>query len=211
MDTDQDQPQQHGETASLPHITEDGLLEVVLGMALIALGLALFEQHWLMLATSPVWLLAVSLLVVPLVRRFFITPRLQEWWHAIPHEPKDARWLLIFDGLAVLLVVAPVAYALLAYRPFGEALRWLSRWSPLCLGGALLFELVGLSFRWRCKRWRFLGVVAPLIGISATLYEAQHRLQPLAVLAMGMGFATLLVGVMVWGLFIQRHPLPWQR
>jgi len=195
----------------LPHVTEDGLMEVMLGLSSVALGVALYDRAWLFIAISPLWLLLLVLWGLPLVRRFFIAPRLQSWWHRLPRTGKTGWWLLIADGLAALSVLVPVAYALLSYSQAAQGYGWLAQWFPLCLGAAIMFELIGLSYRLGCKRYRGLGVTSLLIGLSASLYEAKHSLEPLAVLAIGLGIAVLLVGVVVWGRFTERHPLPWQR
>ncbi len=168
---------------------QDGLMELVTGMCLLAMSTRLISP--ILIVMFPISMLAFRPALEALRRRFTY-PRIG-YVKLIPDKPKDVIAAIAIVTLTVVVAMA-VAFALLAdVRDFDLWLKWVPLWGGTVLAG--MFSSFGSKSR--CPRYYVFAVWSLMSGLLLSIqnFEAVETGTLLYFLVMGL----LLVP---WGLVV---------
>jgi len=183
-------------------LNEDGIVDFSLGLGLSFSALYVGLGHvagvhmdgWL--GFSPV----VVMLIARGLRKRFVYPRIG---YARVRFASPA--ILLMATLALLLVggvVVMTVYARRGVRPPAMLMPWLLR--AFALAGAATLFLMGRRTGWR-RFYVHAGVVLVAVLASLAVHNSNYGL----ILMLGLpGLILLVTGVVVFSLFLRRHPKP---
>jgi len=110
---------------------QDGLMELVMGICMLAISTRLFSRYLIFMLALPVFLFAPLL---ALMRRHFTHPRIG-YVKLIPDKPKSVITGIFLVSLVVIAVMAVIFFFFGNIRDFNLWLRWCPFWGGTVLAG----------------------------------------------------------------------------
>ena len=177
---------------------QDGLMEVAIGILLVATALQIREKGLIAL-----WILVVVSLAPGLeaIRKRFTYPRIG-YVELVQEEPKTVR------GIGVYTIIVFVAMAL-AFAIFGDIGDWRlwSRWSPTLVGVLLSGGMIYAASKSGAARYYVFLVLAVGLGVAfSILFPEGYTGLTLYLLTLGGVF--ILCGAIIFLCFLHKNPLP---
>jgi hypothetical protein len=177
---------------------QDGLMEVAIGILLVATALPIREKGLIAL-----WILVLVSLAPGLeaIRKRVTYPRIG-YVELVQEEPKTVR------GIGVYTIIVFVAMAL-AFAIFGDIGDWRlwSRWSPTLVGVLLSGGMIYAASKSGAARYTVFLVLAVGLGVAfSILFPEPYTGLRLYLLTLGGVF--ILCGAIIFLCFLHKNPLP---
>ena len=183
-------------------LNEDGLVDfsVGLGMSFVALYIGLWRLAGVNMAVWSGLAPIMVMLITRGLRKRFVYPRI-----GYARIRKASPAILLMATLALLLLAAVIVmtiYARRGLRPPAMLFPWLLR--LFALAGAATLALMGRRTGW-IRFYVHAGVVLVAVLASLAVRNTNYGL----ILMLGLpGLILLVTGLVVFGLFLRRHPKP---
>jgi hypothetical protein len=179
---------------------QDGLMELVMGVCMLAISTRLFSRLFIFMMVLGVFLFGPLL---ALMRRRFTYPRIG-YVKLIPDKPKSVIAGLFFVTLAVVALMAVAFFFFGDIRDFNLWMRWCPFWGGTVIAGMFgsLASKSGAARYYVFAGWSFLsGIVLSLIEFDAVetgvlLYFAV------------MGGLLAPFGLIQFAMFLRKYPKP---
>ncbi len=179
---------------------QDGLLELVMGICMMAISTRLFSRVLVVMLALPVILFGPALVAL---RKRFTYPRIG-YVKLIPDKPKEVLGAIFLITLIVVVVLAVVFFLFGDVRDFNLWMRWVPVWGGVVLAG--MFSSFGSKSG--CARYYVFALWSLISGfvLSILNFEAVETGTLLYFLVMGC----LLIP---WGLvtfirFLRKYSQP---
>lgn len=177
---------------------QDGLLEFVMGICMLAMSTRLFSR--VLIVMFPLAMLLFKP-VLESLRKRFTYPRIG-YVKLIPDKPKDAISGIALITLIIIAVMAVVFILFADVRNFGLWLKWVPVWAGVVL--AIMF--VSLAAKSGATRYYIFALYSVVIGfgLSVTSFAQVETGTLLYFLAMGV-FLTPS-GLVLFIRFLRKYP-----
>ena len=177
---------------------QDGLMELVMGICMLAISTRLFSRLFIFMMVIPVLLFGPLL---ALMRRRFTHPRIG-YVKLIPDKPKSVITGILLVTLVVLGAMAVAFFFLGDIRDFNLWMRWCPFWGGTVLAGMFssLASKSGAVRYYIFAGWSFLsGIVLSLLDFEVI---ETGTLLYFAV----MGGLLVPFGLTQFAMFLHKHP-----
>jgi hypothetical protein len=178
---------------------QDGLLDLVLGVWLLLIGVALASGFTAVFVVLGFFLCPF---LFRTLKRRFTYPR-AGYVELREGDPGPAPRIILGSLLLGLIVLVAV---LIAVGVIGDPAKWY-RWMPIMWGVWLAGILLGLGVAVRLVRYFFLAFIALVAGPFFSLLPLPGKLENLGLFNAAVGAALLVWGLGVFLRFLHRHPL----
>jgi len=179
---------------------QDGLLELVMGVCMVAISTRLFSRVLVVMLVLPVILFHPFL---EAMRKRFTYPRIG-YVKLIPDKPKEVITGIFLVSIAVLAILAIAFLIFGGIRDFDLWLRWCPFWGGTVLAGMFssFASKSGTSRHYVFAAWSLLaGIILSLVTFNAT---ETGTLLYFAV----MGALLIPFGLIRFAAFLRAHPKP---
>lgn len=180
---------------------QDGLLEMTLGAFLLIMGVFLPFGGGVVVALGLFFLIGI-----PLVRHLknqFTYPRIG--YVSFPQGEPGKLGLFMLGFL--LLALAVMVVILVVTGDISVARRWY-RWMPVFFGILLSGEFVGAAVISRLLRFWVYALFSLALGVAWSIPQFEPRMTAISLYLLSMGSCLLPWGVILFILFLRRHPAP---
>jgi hypothetical protein len=177
---------------------QDGLMEVAIGILLVATALPIREKGLIAL-----WILVLVSLAPGLeaIRKRLTYPRIG-YVELVQEEPKTVRGI----GVYAIVVIAAMALAFAILGDIGDWRLW-SRWSPTLVGVLLSGGMIYAASKSGAARYTVFLVLAVGLGVAfSILFPEPYTGLTLYLLTLGGVF--ILCGAIIFLCFLHKNPLP---
>ena len=179
---------------------QDGLMEFVMGICLLAMSTRLFSR--VLIGMFP---LAMILFRPALnaMRKRFTYPR-TGYVKLIPDKPKDA-----ISGIALitLIVIAVLAVAFILFADVGDFGLWL-KWVPLWAGVVLAIMFVSLAAKSGTIRYYIFALWSVLYGLVLSILNFEPIETGTLLYFLAMGALLTPSGLVIFIRFLRKFPKP---
>ena len=179
---------------------QDGLMELVMGICMLAISTRLFSRYLIFMLALPVFLFGPLL---ALMRRSFTHPRIG-YVKLIPDKPKS-----VITGifLVSLVVIAVMAVVFLFLGDIGDIDLWL-RWCPFWGGTVLAGMFSSLASKSGAVRYYIFAGWSLLSGIVLSVLEFGVVETGTLLYFAVMGGLLIPFGLVQFVIFLRKHPKP---
>jgi hypothetical protein len=181
---------------------QDGLMELVMGICMLAISTRLFSRLFIFMLVLPVFLFGPLL---TLMRRRFTHPRIG-YVKLIPDKPKSVITGIFLVSLVVIALMTVVFFFFGDVRDFNLWLRWCPFWGGTVLAGMFssLASKSGAARYYIFAGWSLLsGIVLSVLKFEAV---ETGTLLYFAV----MGGLLIPFGLVQFVMFLRKNPKPGQ-
>ena len=181
---------------------QDGLMELVMGICMLAISTRLFSRLLIFMLILPVFLFGPLL---ALMRRRFTHPRIG-YVKLIPDKPKSVITGILLVTLVVIAVMAVVFFFFGDVRDFNLWLRWCPFW-----GGTVLAGMFGsLASKSGAARYYIFACWSLLSGIVLSVLEFNVVETGTLLYFAVMGGLLIPFGLVQFAMFLRKNPKPGQ-
>jgi len=181
---------------------QDGLMELVMGICMLAISTRLFSRLLIFMLILPVFLFGPLL---ALMRRRFTHPRIG-YVKLIPDKPKSVIAGIFLVTLVVVVVMAVAFFFFGDVRDFNLWLRWCPFWGGTVLAG--MFS--SLASKSGAIRYYIFTGWSLLSGIVLSLLEFNVVETGTLLYFAVMGCLLIPFGLVQFVMFLRKHPKPGQ-
>ena len=179
---------------------QDGLMEFVMGICLLAMSTRLFSR--VLIGMFP---LAMILFRPALnaMRKRFTYPRIG-FVKLIPDKPKDA-----ISGIALitLIVIAVLAVAFILFADVGDFGLWL-KWVPVWAGVVLAIMFISLAAKSGTIRYYIFALWSVLYGLVLSILNFEPVETGTLLYFLAMGALLTPSGLVIFIRFLRKFPKP---
>ena len=177
---------------------QDGLMELVMGICMLAISTRIFSRFLIFMLALPVFLFGPLL---ALMRRRFTHPRIG-YVKLIPDKPKSVITGILIVTLVVIAVMAVVFFFFGNIRDFNLWLRWCPFW-----GGTVLAGMFGsLASKSGATRYYIFAGWSLLSGIVLSILEFDAVETGTLLYFAVMGGLLIPFGLVQFAIFLHKHP-----
>jgi hypothetical protein len=192
----------------------DGLFEIFLGWGLIMVSGFIATDR-----SSRVSILAVSAVTfgvsLPIFRKLLALRRIGYVTLGNPSVALGKVTALLFVGAIIVLLLAPLGYALASQGTAVGIEVWKDRYFPVGMGLTLAIVFGSLARRWDVVRFYVFAVVSALAGIAALLIgpppsvlsSAMPNITPIEIQLLSTAAVVVVSGVIALIRFLRTHPV----
>ena len=179
---------------------QDGLMEFVMGICLLAMSTRLFSR--VLIGMFPLAMLLFRP-VLNAMRKRFTYPR-TGYVKLIPDKPKDA-----ISGIALitLIVIAVLAVAFILFAAVGDFGLWL-KWVPLWAGVVLAIMFVSLAAKSGTIRYYIFALWSVLYGLVLSILNFEPIETGTLLYFLAMGALLTPSGLVIFIRFLRKFPKP---
>lgn len=179
---------------------QDGLMELVMGICMLAISTRLFSRLFIFMMILPVFLFGPLL---ALMRRHFTHPRIG-YVKLIPDKPKSVIAGIFLMTLAVIALMAVAFFFFGDIRDFNLWMRWCPFW-----GGTVLAGMFGsLTSKSGAVRYYIFAGWSLLSGIVLSVIKFDAVETGVLLYFAVMGGPLILFGLVQFAIFLWNHPKP---
>jgi len=181
---------------------QDGLMELVMGICMLAISTRLFSRLFIFMMVIPVLLFGPLL---ALMRRHFTDPRIG-YVKLIPDKPKS-----VITGifLVTLVVVGAMAVAFFFFGDVRDFNLWM-RWCPFWGGTVLAGMFSSLTSKSGAVRYYIFAGWSFLSGVVLSLIEFDVVETGVLLYFAVMGGLLIPFGLIQFAMFLHKYPKPGQ-
>jgi len=177
---------------------QDGLMELVMGVCMLAISTRLFSRLLIFMLVLPVFLFGPLL---ALMRRRFTHPRIG-YVKLIPDKPKSVITGIL---LVTLVVIAVMAVVFFFFGNVGDINLWL-RWCPFWGGTVLAGMFSSLASKSGAVRYYIFAGWSFLSGIALSLIDFRVIETGTLLYFAVMGGLLVPFGLVQFIIFLHKHP-----
>lgn len=179
---------------------QDGLMEFVMGICLLAMSTRLFSRVLICMFPLAMLLFRPALNAM---RKRFTYPR-TGYVKLIPDKPKDA-----ISGIALitLIVIAVLAVAFIMFADVGDFGLWL-KWVPLWAGVVLAIMFVSLAAKSGTIRYYIFALWSVLYGLVLSILNFEPIETGTLLYFLAMGALLTPSGLVIFIRFLRKFPKP---
>lgn len=186
------------ERRAFAHFLQDGLAETVFGLFLVVLGSFMSLTGGVLIALA-LFMLAAHL--ARKVRKRFVYPR-TGYAELRPGEPRR-----LIQAVAAFAAIAFVGTGVLIVTGHGSVAGNWYRWLPIFYGLFVSGAFVGLALASGIPRYWMYALASFAAGVAWTVPVFEGRMTGMSLFLLSMGVFLLSCGVIVFILFLRRHPI----
>lgn len=179
---------------------QDGLMELVMGICMLAISTRLFSRLFIFMMILPVVLFGPLL---ALMRRRFTHPRIG-YVKLIPDKPKTVITGIFLVSLVVIAVMAVIFFF---FGDIGDFNLWL-RWCPFWGGTVLAGMFSSLASKSGAIRYYIFAGWSLLSGIVLSVLEFNAVETGTLLYFAVMGGLLIPFGMVQFVMFLRKHPEP---
>lgn len=179
---------------------QDGLMEFVMGICLLAMSTRLFSRVLICMFPLAMLLFRPALNAM---RKRFTYPR-TGYVKLIPDKPKDA-----ISGIALitLIVIAVLAVAFILFADVGDFGLWL-KWVPLWAGVVLAIMFISLAAKSGTIRYYIFALWSVLYGLVLSILNFEPVETGTLLYFLAMGALLTPSGLVIFIRFLRKFPKP---
>lgn len=179
---------------------QDGLMEFVMGICLLAMSTRLFSRVLICMFPLAMLLFRPALNAM---RKRFTYPR-TGYVKLIPDKPKDA-----ISGIALitLIVIAVLAVAFIMFADVGDFGLWL-KWVPLWAGVVLAIMFISLAAKSGTIRYYIFALWSVLYGLVLSILNFEPIETGTLLYFLAMGALLTPSGLVIFIRFLRKFPKP---
>ena len=178
---------------------QDGLMELVMGVCMVAISTRLFSRVLVFMLVLPVLLFGPVLLAM---RRRFTYPRIG-YVKLIPDRPKT-----VITGILIvtLIVIVVMAAAFLLFGDVGDFSLWM-KWVPFWGGVVIAGMFSSLASKSGCWRYYVFAVWSVISGLVLSLVDFAAMETGTLLYFLVMGSLLIPWGLVTFIFFLHRYRL----
>ncbi|MHC4206885.1 MAG: hypothetical protein ACYSTT_19690 [Planctomycetota bacterium] len=177
---------------------QDGLMELVMGICMLAISTRLFSRFLIFMLALPVFLFGPLL---ALTRRRFTHPRIG-YVKLLPDKPKSVIAGIL---LVTLVVIAAMAVAFFFFGDVRDFNLWM-RWCPFWGGTVLAGMFSSLASKSGAVRYYIFAVWSFLSGIALSMIKFDIVETGVLLYFAVMGGLLIPFGLIQFAMFLRKHP-----
>jgi len=179
---------------------QDGLMELVMGVCMLAISTRLFSRLLIFMLVLPVLLFSPLL---AFMKRRFTHPRIG-YVRLIPDEPKAIVTGILFISL---IIIALMAVAFLFFGNISDFNLWM-RWCPFWGGTVLAGMFSSLASKSGACRYYIFAGWSFLSGINLSLFDFEKVETGTLLYFALMGGLLIPFGLVQFAIFLHKYPKP---
>jgi len=179
---------------------QDGLMEFLMGIMLFFVARAIVSPH---LGWLPALLIFPMRYALKFFKERFTYPRIG---YVKFKDEENARDF----GLGILRYLASIVFVIgVGLFAFGEVSSWQywMKWMPAIMGGFCSGGFLYVAERSGFKRHYFLFAASVIWGVACSLMNSTTVYHGISRWALGMGLLNLVMGIVIFLIFIRNHPV----
>lgn len=179
---------------------QDGLMELVMGICLLAMSTRLFSR--VLIGMFPIAMLLFRP-VLNAMRRRFTYPR-TGYVKLVEDKPKDA---IAGIALTTLIVIAALAVAFILFADVGDFGLWL-KWVPLWAGVVLAIMFISLADKSGITRYYIFALWSLVYGLVMSILNFEPIETGTLLYFLAMGALLTPSGLVLFLRFLRKYPEP---
>ena len=179
---------------------QDGLMEFVMGICLLAMSTRLFSR--VLIAMFPLAMLLFRP-VLNAMRKRFTYPR-TGYVKLVEDKPKDA---IAGIALITLIVIAVLAVAFILFADVGDFGLWL-KWVPVWAGVVLAIMFISLAAKSGTIRYYIFALWSVLYGLVLSILNFEPIETGTLLYFLAMGALLTPSGLVIFIRFLRKFPKP---
>ena len=179
---------------------QDGLMEFVMGICLLAMSTRLFSR--VLIVMFPLAMLLFRP-VLNAMRKRFTYPR-TGYVKLVPDKPKDA---IAGIALITLIVIAVLAVAFILFADVGDFGLWL-KWVPFWAGVVLAIMFISLAAKSGTTRYYIFALWSVMYGLVLSILNFEPIETGTLLYFLAMGALLTPCGLVLFIRFLRRYPEP---
>lgn len=179
---------------------QDGLMELVMGICLLAMSTRLFSR--ILIGMFPLAMLLFRP-VLNTMRKRFTYPR-TGYVKLVEDKPKDA---IVGIVLTTLIVIAVLAVAFILLADVGDFGLWL-KWVPLWAGVVLAIMFISLAAKSATTRYYIFALWSLVYGLVMSILNFEPIETGTLLYFLAMGALLTPSGLVLFLRFLRKYPKP---